>query len=182
MKKILNHHTLIYILMGTTVLICLVSILFSVFNLKINTTSSIPKGIYRLNTSDKSYGRNDYVLFCLSKNQAIKSSAINYLDNGECALGLSPIGKKIVAVHNDDVSISEHGIFVNQMQQIFTEPAKFDKELRCMNKFSLHRKLKQNEFTVISNKRDSFDSRYFGTIHKDQILGKIAPLFILKQE
>ena len=55
---------------------------------------------------------------------------------------------------------------------------KFDKQQRILPVWKGCRTLKSEEIFVLAKSKNSFDSRYFGPINRDQVIGTALPLFI----
>ena len=72
--------------------------------------------------------------------------------------------------------INDRGIEVNDRLIDTTKPGSKDAQNRLLPKHNLDTVLKDDEFIVASQKQDSFDSRYFGIVRKDQIEGVIKKL------
>ncbi len=158
----------------------LISTLITSFNIKINLTSSIPKGIYVLKENKIHIAKGDTVLFCLpgKYNKFILNR--KYLSHGSCDLGYAPIGKKIVAGPKDHVIISKSGITVNGNLLKDTRPLPKDDKNRSLYQITIEKVLKENEFIVASSKRNSFDSRYFGIIEKKVIKGILEEVIVTR--
>ncbi len=146
------------------------------FGIWLNLSSSLPYGLYRLNHQENhtKYRKGELILFCLDKKTVEQTQAYLYLDNGNCDLGLAPIGKKIVAVEGDKVNITSYGIYING-KRIKASASLLD---NIKGRFAeYHNKtLQKGEYLVASELQNSFDSRYFGIVKKDWILGTIKAL------
>ncbi len=82
------------------------------------------------------------------------------------------------ALEGDTISIKKAEVYVNNR---YIENSKILKQDLLGNALTGELKaatLTQNEFLVMNNKENSFDSRYFGVIKKGQILSKLYPIFI----
>lgn len=55
---------------------------------------------------------------------------------------------------------------------------KFDSQQRALPAWKGCHILKSEEFFVLAKPKNSFDSRYFGPINRDQVVGTAGPLFI----
>jgi len=151
------------------------------FSLWLNLSSSLPYGVYRLSpmSDHNNIKRNDLVLFCLQKNIAKKTLAPKYLDNGNCELGLAPIGKRIIAVPGDIVTVNDSGIYINGLH---IKNSARNQNLRGKNYVNFDRQMLLNdEFIVASELTDSYDSRYFGIIHKKDIKGTLQMVLVQKK-
>jgi conjugative transfer signal peptidase TraF len=144
---------------------------------RLNTTPSIPVGVYRL--TNEPIVKGAYVLFCPPPAPVFAmAKARGYLGAGFCPGGYGQLMKKILAVQDDLVTIGSDGIEVNGQQLPLSEPIKFDGGGRPLPGYKASRVLNSSEVLVMSDSnRGSFDGRYFGPIQRSQILGVIRPIF-----
>lgn len=83
-----------------------------VLGFRVNTTPSLPLGLYRL--TGKPPLRGDTVVFCLEAESFIRlSQERGYLGRGDCPGGLLPLGKQIYALPGDKIGIEGGLISVN---------------------------------------------------------------------
>ncbi|WP_406030728.1 S26 family signal peptidase [Succinivibrio sp.] len=163
-----------YLLLLTAFSTAIFAFCFSYFSLYLNISDSIPKGLYVL--EKRLPKKNELALFCLNKEFSIIAKERKYLSNGVCN-GLAPIGKKTVAKAGDLVKINEFGTYVDNVRIKRSIPLKFDPKGELMPQRFFERILEDGEYIFVAEKIYSFDSRYFGTIEKENILGTIKPLF-----
>ncbi len=149
------------------------------FDIQINTTSSIPIGIYTLDRSKDNLDKARTILFCLNNEYSEIAKTRGYLPVGKCKSGLSPIGKHIVAAADDFVEITKEGIYVNGYLLPDTRPMTYDSNSLELKHSKLKRRLNKNEFLVASLKKDSFDSRYYGIVKREEILGVLKELVVI---
>tara|TARA_Y100000588_G_C14179636_1_gene893024 strand:+ start:411 stop:962 length:552 start_codon:yes stop_codon:yes gene_type:complete len=151
---------------------------------RINTTDSIPIGIYRI-TADKTL-KNAYVLFCPDDRpvfqQALKRG---YINSGLCPDGYGYLMKKVVATTGDRLTVNNQGVFVNDRLIPYSKPQLkdgFNRSLPQWQAKNYH--LNQDEvMTMTSQSQWSFDGRYYGPIKSGQIKGMLTPIWIYpKQE
>lgn len=142
----------------------------------INTTGSLPKGIY-YNTF-KEPVLNDIVLFCPPINDVVKYGyehkffKFSYL----CPGNYQPLMKRVYALQNDNVIVTDEAVFINGKAINNTEYIHF---LPPHLKTYFQGKLKENEYFLLSDYHtNSFDSRYFGIVHKNNIIKTIKPLIL----
>lgn len=150
---------------------------FNILSLKVNTTTSLPYGIYKLNKDKITIQKKDLVLFCLNKSNSHKYGRRGYLGYGHCNLSLSPIGKQIVATPGDDISVSSKGIIVNNNYLPNTQKAYADVFGNHLTGANIRKILDKDEYLVASFKENSFDSRYFGIVRKKEIIGKLKAIY-----
>ncbi|WP_419250181.1 S26 family signal peptidase [Campylobacter fetus] len=118
------------------------TILLYLCNIKINTTKSMPIGIYQTYNNDNILP-GDIVTFNYQN--------VNFL-------------KKVIAVAGDYVEIKDSQIFVNHKLIKDSQIFKFDSNHNALPTLSFSGVLKNNEIFVLGEHIKSFDSRYFGVL------------------
>ncbi len=145
--------------------------------IRLNTTPSIPVGIYRL--TDEPIVIGAYVLFCPQPAPVFEMAKVRgYLGAGFCPGGYGQMMKKILAVKDDAVAIGPDGVRVNGLLLPLSLPIKADGGGRPLPEYEASWVLGDSEVLVMSDSnRGSFDGRYFGSIQRSQIEGVIRPVF-----
>lgn len=88
------------------------------------------------------------------------------------------VGKYLRGMPGDVVEIRpDESILINGVQVAKGLPHLFGISEEAKAKFFGRRVLGDNEYWVMGTTRMSFDSRYWGPIHRDQILGRAYALF-----
>ncbi|TIG73808.1 conjugative transfer signal peptidase TraF, partial [Legionella pneumophila] len=88
--------------------------LFHVMGFRINLTESIPIGLYRI-TSEAPI-KNAYVIFCPDDRESFRlAKGRGYIDHGLFCDGYGYLMKKVVAVSGDILSVTNEGVFANQI-------------------------------------------------------------------
>lgn len=158
--------------------------LLSVLGFRINTTDSIPIGIYRM-TADKNL-KNAYVIFCPDNRPVFQQAlARGYINSGLCPDGYGYLMKKVVATTGDKLTVNNQGVFVNDRLTPYSKPQLKDGLNRSLTQWQVQNyQLKQNEImTMTSQSQWSFDGRYYGPIKSGQIKGMLTPIWVYpKQE
>ncbi len=160
------------------VFILLLGVVAYASSARINTTKSIPVGLYRL-TSDP-VEKGAYVMFCPPRTGVFDyAKERGLIGAGFCPGGYGYMMKRILAAKNDAVSISDDGVRVNGELLPNSTPIKADKAGRPLPRFKTDRFiLGGSELLLMSDIcRTSFDGRYFGPINHSQIKGVIRPVF-----
>lgn len=133
--------------------------IFYFFGLIINTTRSMPLGIYQIQ-KDTNISKGDLVLFEI---EGKKERLI----------------KRAVATGGDIVFINKTGIFVNGTLLENSKIFQFDSKGRALNMYPINRALNQDEIFTKGDHIQSYDSRYFGAVNliENKVI-KIKKLFI----
>ena len=162
---------------GVMISVLLLSGLVYTAGIRLNTTPSIPVGVYRL--TNEPIVKGAYVLFCPPPTPVFAmAKARGYLGAGFCPGGYGHLMKKIFAVKDDVVSIGTDGVQVNGQLLPLSAPIKADGGGRPLPDYKASWVLGSDEVLVMSDSnRGSFDGRYFGPIQRSQIEGVIRPFF-----
>jgi len=151
--------------------------LANVTGIRLNSTPSIPVGVYRL--TNESLEKGVYVLFCPPPAPVFTMAmARGYLSAGFCPGDYGQMMKKILAVQDDVVVIGEDGVQVNGHLLPLSAPIQADGDGRKLPVYRSSWVLGSAEVLVMSDSHPgSFDGRYFGSINRSQIEGVIRPIF-----
>lgn len=149
---------------------------------RINTTKSIPIGIYKEVINHPQ--TNDYVIFCPPDNPIFQEARRrNYIDIGLCSGNYGYLMKKIVAIKDDHVTISENGVFINNKMIPFSTPLKTDAKGRKLPLININKVLDVADVLLMSDvSSTSFDARYYGIIDKKHIRSVIRPIFVIGEK
>jgi conjugative transfer signal peptidase TraF len=153
-------------------------VLAALADVRINTTKSIPIGLYR--TTSDPVEKGSYVIFC-PPNEIVFDDAKErgYIGAGFCPGGYGYMMKRVVAANDDEVSITYEGVFVNGELLAFSAPLKNDKVGRPLPRLEVNQyTLNTSELLLMSDvSGTSFDGRYFGPINRKQVKGVIRLIF-----
>lgn len=144
---------------------------------RINTTKSIPVGLYW--TSSKPIEKGAYVLFCPPQvRMLVEAKERGYIGSGFCPGDYGYMMKRILAAKNDEVSIADEGVRVNGDLLLFSAPIKADKSGRSLTRYQTPRfTLDTSEVLLMSDvSSTSFDARYFGPVNRSLIKTVISPV------
>jgi conjugative transfer signal peptidase TraF len=147
--------------------------------LRINTSRSLPMGLY-ISATDTA--RSNLVEFCPSGTYAEQSRERGYRIAGACPDGAAPLLKPMVAREGDVVELSDAGISVNGTLLKNTAPLKADGKGRLLTawKFGTYRVAPGQVWVASTYHRGSYDSRYFGPIFIASIRQRLRPLWTLR--
>lgn len=146
---------------------------------RINTTPSIPEGIYR--TTDEAISRGAYVIFCPPRDPHFAlANQRHYLSAGLCPSGYEKLMKKIEAVEGDRLEATAEGIVVNGRLLPQSQTLRADANGRALPTTPFRTLiLAPGELLMMGeNCRISFDSRYFGLIDRAQVITTIRPVLL----
>ena len=142
--------------------------------IRLNTTSSLPLGLY-LVTKDVS---SNLVEFCPAVKEGALSLKREYRGKGSCPDGGEPLLKPIVARADDLVTIDEKGLSVNRVRLPNSRPLAKDAKGRLLKSWpSGTYPVKEGTVWVVSSfNLRSFDSRYFGPLTLKVVRHHLMPL------
>jgi conjugative transfer signal peptidase TraF len=151
--------------------------LFGFLGLRINTSPSLPLGLYVITTD----GRADLVEFCPAEPFAALSLIRGYRDAGSCRDGGAPLLKPIVAKAGDAVELSERGISVNGLLLPNTAPLSKDTKGRPLTAwpFGRYPVVAGTVWVASTYHSRSFDSRYFGPVYATAVRHRLKAFLIL---
>ena len=142
----------------------------------INLTSSIPQGIYKIKALEEK--RGEAVLFCLDKKRADFAKQRGYVGYGNCPSNSSPLGKYLKGLPGDLAYIGKEGIKINGSLLSGTAPQLKDGNGTPLTAARLNRVLDQDEFILASERTQSYDSRYFGTVKRTDLLNGLEAFYL----
>jgi len=145
---------------------------------RVNWTPSMPEGVYLARYGAPAIRRGQTVLVCLPMSVAAVGQARGYIGPGDCPDGSAVLLKRVAAVPGDTVTIGAGGLAVNGTLLANTRPLPFDSKGRAM------RAMRPGSYTVTADSfwvvadhdPRSWDSRYFGALPADALLGIAQPL------
>lgn len=148
----------------------------AVGGMRINTTRSIPVGVYW--TTNAPISRDAYVMFCPPPAAIFETAKQRgYIDPGNCPGGYGYMMKRVLGMPGDEVSVRADGVRVNGEYLRASLPLASDRGGRPLSAHSLERKLEADELLLMSDRSArSFDARYFGPIARTQVTSVIRPI------
>lgn len=146
--------------------------------IRINTSESIPLGIYRI--CNKPVEKGEFVLFCPPPGAVFdRAKERGYVAGGLCPGGYGYMMKNVVGTAGDIVTVHDDGVHVNGVLLPKSRPFKTDPAGRPLHPFQADSyTLGKSEVLLMSDVCSlSFDGRYFGPIDQSQIKSTIRPVF-----
>ena len=151
--------------------------LFGFFGLRINTSPSLPMGLY-VTTADSAA---NLVEFCPAEPFAALAIIRGYRDSGICPDGAAPLLKPVVAKSGDVVELSTRGISVNGALLSNTAPLSKDIKGRPLEAWPFGRYVVASGTVWVASSYHprSFDSRYFGPISTSAVRERLRTFLTL---
>jgi conjugative transfer signal peptidase TraF len=160
--------------------IAFLGVMFSCYflGMEINVTPSMARGLYV-----RAYGpihRGDIISFCLKNPYKTLGLRNLYLEQGRRCGGSAPLIKQVIAMPGDDIILSNQYIEINEVKY-FYKTQRIDSIGRKLDAYPRGYYPHIDGYWVIgTNALNSWDSRYWGAINKNQILYKLKPLLTWK--
>ena len=175
MARILKRIAVGGVIGGITLL--LLSAAAYVAGARINTTRSIPLGLYWTSSAPLEVGA--YVLFCPPPLGLFdEARARDYIGAGFCPRGYGFMMKRVLAAKDDVISVTDDGVRINGRLLTDSAPSMADKAGRSLPRYQAsHYILGNSELLLMSDaSATSFDGRYFGPINRSQVRTVIRPV------
>jgi conjugative transfer signal peptidase TraF len=148
--------------------------------LRINTSASLPRGLYLLEPIHGVPYPGEIVLACPPPAAAAMALERRYLDTGPCPGGTKPLGKLVLAGAGDRVELSATGIVLNRCALGAASSSTTDTRGRRLARYPAGvYSVGAQELWLFSPHRRSFDSRYFGPVSTRSVIGVLRPLLVL---
>jgi len=148
---------------------------------RLNTSTSMPQGIYRMVKMPQILQRGMVIILCPPKTAIFKEAYDrHYFGPGTCPSGFQTLLKPVAAIEGDWVQLSIEGIQVNRHWLKNSAPLKSDAQGRSLSRleFGNYRVPSGQVWLVSTHHPQSFDSRYFGPVPIRQIQGLASPVWI----
>jgi conjugative transfer signal peptidase TraF len=146
--------------------------LFDAAGLRINTSASLPVGLYIVNPN------GSFVEFCPDDRGL--SAKRHYRARGVCSDGAAPLLKPVIGSPGDEIVLSHAGIAVNDKLLPHSAPLDHDSEGRPLAHWPAGRYTAApgTLWVASSYNARSYDSRYFGPIRKSSVRASLRPLIV----
>ncbi|WP_300064568.1 conjugative transfer signal peptidase TraF [uncultured Roseobacter sp.] len=163
-------------LLGGFVLLMVAMLAAYASGLRYNGSPSYPMGFYLLKKLDRTPELGALVFACPPDTEAFREARRrHYIGQGTCPAGYTPIIKKVAAEPGDVVEVGS-AVTVNNVVQLNTDIAATDGQGRTLKPYQ-GGVIAPNHYLLLSDfYAGSFDSRYFGPLHRRQIIGNAQPV------
>ena len=152
----------------------------TVSGIRLNISSSMPRGLWIEHAVPAQVHRGDVVAACLEPSETLKY----YVGPGDCQnTSLEPVIKPIVAVAGDTVAITETGVVVNGSPIRHSARLSRDGHGRSMAVLFPPRiegavVVPPGFVWLVAPMDESFDSRYLGPVRTSSIIAIADPLLV----
>lgn len=144
--------------------------------IRVNTSASIPQGLYRVVAEP--LARGAYVLVCPPQRAVFDQARDRgYLGAGPCPGGYGYLMKRVLGVSGDDIAVADDGVRINGQLLVRSAPRGADGAGRPLPQIRTRLILAETELLLMSDARASaFDGRYFGPLPQESVVAVIQPL------
>ena len=171
-------------------LILLITVIFYLFHLRINFTSSMPIGLYQEQPKGNLKIGN-YVEVCLPEYLAKEGMKNGYIIKGICKNGSEPLIKEFIATPQDEVYLTDQDVLFVYEKDINGKTLRFKRYRAPIQKQGLSGQPIKQFVTVGTYHNDgywvygmyeweySWDSRYYGGIPYNSIISVVKPVWTI---
>jgi conjugative transfer signal peptidase TraF len=152
--------------------------------LRINLTSSMPLGIYRVVVMHpRSVHMGMLVAVCAPAKAAEVARRRGYLLKGACAYETETLLKKVVAVSGDEVDVTAKGLVVDGRLLPNSAALVADHAARTLAAWPIGRqRVADGMLWVYANHRRSWDSRYWGPVSVSNVVAVVESVLVVGRE
>jgi conjugative transfer signal peptidase TraF len=150
---------------------------FQVAGARINTSKSIPVGLYW--TTSTPIEKGAYVLFCPPPSGVFNEArARGYIGAGSCPGGYGYLMKQVAATQRDTVTVTNEGVRVNGERWPQSAPRHADNAGRPLPRYQANGYVMDHAEVLLMSDGSptSFDGRYFGPVSRAQLQTAIKPM------
>jgi len=151
--------------------------------LHVNLTTSMPRGIWRIEVAWERIERGEIVSVCPPDTPVISEAARRgYIPAGACPGGREPLIKPVAAISGDLVTVTARGIDVNGELVAENRPLEKDSGGRPLRSIpaGTYRVTADAVWLLSGHDPRSFDSRYFGAVPLANIQGIARPVWVIR--
>jgi conjugative transfer signal peptidase TraF len=135
-----------------------------------NASNSVPAGWYRI-TDAHLLAAGDLVLVRLPPEAAALAAQRGYLPS------TVPLLKTVAAIAPQHVCVQSNRVLIDG--NLVARQLRWDRQGRPLPSWRVCRHLVSDELFLLSSNSESFDSRYFGPISTDAVIGLAQPLKLM---
>lgn len=146
-----------------------------IMGVRVNLSGSEPIGLYALQ-NDKPVRHGSLVEACIPDPYRKLAFDRGYLKGGGVCGGVDPVLKTVVAVPGDIVDVENAWLSVNGTRIAKTARLFRDSQGRSVPMILPGKRMATGYWLIATSKRNSWDSRYWGEVQREMILGVATPI------
>lgn len=149
---------------------------------RVNTSPSMPLGLWRTSALGGPVNRGEAVTACLPERAARLAMRRHYIGPGDCPDGSMPLVKPVAAVAGDVVTVTPGGVAVNGEPIPNSAPLARDEAGRLLHAMppGLYGVAPGTVWLLSGYDPRSFDSRYYGPIPLASVRRIAHPVLVLR--
>lgn len=158
-----------------------VSILATAFaaGFRLNVSNSLPIGLYRTVRGASVVERGSIVMVCLPEAWSQLARQRRFLGHGRCPGGSYALGKVVVAIEGDVVTISRNQLVVGDIPLVNGHTLASDHLDRALPHYPWgSHSLGPGQLWLYSCHPAAFDSRYFGPVNRASVRSTVLPVSV----
>ncbi len=161
-----------------SLVVALVSlIMIRAAGIRINTTDSMPRGIYLVRASSRPVKRGDTIAICPPIRAALFGRERGYLGAGRCPGKVEPLLKTVAGVFGDVIRSNPNGVTVNGRLLPRSMPLRNDADGRPLPYWSFATYvIPAGMIWLYAPSERSWDSRYWGPVPIKNVVGTALPI------
>lgn len=149
--------------------------------LVLNVTKSLPVGFYWSVSENSPYRHGDIVTVCLIDDaQGRLAQHYGRLTAGNCPEKVGRLIKIIRGIPHDKVTFADDGVWVNGELIPNSKPFNKDRLGQTLPKLRQTITLNDGEYILMGTHLKSFDSRYLGVFHQEQLQNRLKRIWVLE--
>lgn len=144
---------------------------------RVNTSKSIPLGLYW--TTNAPMDKGAYVLVCPPDAAVFRQAKERgYISAGFCPGAFGYLMKQVAATARDTVTVTTAGVYVNGEHLPRSTPRQTDMAGRPLPRYHANGYVLGDADVLLMSDRSptSFDARYFGLVSRSQLVSAIKPI------
>lgn len=165
-----------FIKLSLILVIIITAIRYSPVRIYYNHTHSMRVGAYLYVKQFSRSSKGDVVAACISDTRlrrlALERKYVEHMNSSPCRDKSEVIVKNVIGVAGDIISIHNGYIFINNHMVMNSNIHQVDSHGRYLPHFQ-ESIIPAQQYFLLGETNDSFDSRYFGLISESDILGNV---------
>lgn len=144
---------------------------------RVNTSKSIPVGLYW--TTNAPIGKGAYVLVCPPDAEVFRQARQRgYIGAGFCPGDYGYLMKQVAAMQRDTLIVTSEGVRVNGERLPLSAPRQADKAGRPLPRYRANGTVLDHAEVLLmsAGSPTSFDGRYFGPVSRAQLVTAVKPI------
>jgi len=161
-QESISHRTIVKTFLVILFIYAVTNFIGNFYKLVINTDHSLPQRLFIVNLQDREPSKGDYVVFYFKGSEYYKAG--------------HKMIKKVVCLPGEELYVDEQKRYFCNGIYLGTAKAT-DSRGKPVDNFKWNGKIPDGNYFVMGVSKDSYDSRYWGFLDKEAVIGVAKPLF-----